>query len=89
MYNYELKPSLQKILNKLSKKDINLYRQVLKKIEEIISSESIEHYKNLGYNSKELKRVHIEHFVLVFKYDRNRNLISFENFDYHDNIHKK
>jgi len=89
MYTYEIKPSLQKILNKLSKKDKGLYLEVLKKIEEIISCESVEHYKNLRYNLKDLKRVHIGHFVLIFKLNKTINLISFEDFDHHDEIYKK
>jgi YafQ family addiction module toxin component len=89
MHNYELKPSLQKSLDKLSKKDNKLYEQVLKKIKEVINSDSIEHYKNLRYDLKDLKRVHIGHFVLIFKLDKNLNLISFEDFEHHDNIYKK
>ena len=89
MYSYEIKPNLQKILNKLSKKDKTVYEQILKKIEEIINSSSIEHYKNLRYDMKDYKRVHIGHFVLVFGFDEKKNLISFEDFDHHDNIYKK
>lgn len=89
MYSYEIKPNLQKILNKLSKKNKTLYEQILKKIEEIINSSSIEHYKNLRYDMRDSKRVHIGHFVLVFGFDKKKNLISFEDFDHHDNIYKK
>ncbi len=89
MYNYEIKPFLQKILDKLSKKNGELYKQILKKIEEIINSENVEHYKNLRHDLKEFKSVHAGHFVLIFKLDKNKNLISFEDFDHHDNIYKK
>ena len=88
MHSYEIKPSLQKILNKLSKKDKNLYEQVLKKISEITDSSDVEHYKNLRYNMKDSKRVHIGHFILVFNFDKKSNLISFEDFDHHDRIYK-
>ena len=57
MYLYEIKPSLQKILSKLSKKDKILYGHILKKIEEVISAYDIEHYKNLKYDLKEFKGV--------------------------------
>lgn len=89
MHNYGIKPNLQKILNKLSKKDKNLYKQILNKIEEILNSESIEHYKNLRYSMKDYKRVQIGHFVLVFNFDKNKNLISFEDFDHHDEIYRR
>ena len=88
-YLFEYSEKLQRILNKLSKKDGELYKQVIKKIEEIVNSESIEHYKNLRHDLKDYKRVHAGHFVLVFKFDKIKNLISFEDFNHHDNIYKK
>ena len=88
MHVYEILPSLQKTLNKLSKKDKILYNQIIKKIEEVINSESIEHYKNLQYNMTDRKRVHIGHFVLVFKFIKSENKIIFIDFDHHDKIYK-
>ena len=88
MYNYGYSDKLKDILAKLSKKNKSLYEQVLQKINEIINSESIEHYKNLRHDLKEFKRVQVGHFVLVFKYDKNSNLISFEDFDHHIYIKK-
>ena len=76
------------ILKKLFKKDKLTYERIIKKIEELTNSNNIEHYKNLRYNMKDYKRVHIGHFVLVFSFDESKNLISFEDFDHHDNIYK-
>ena len=87
MYSYEIQPSLQKILNKLSKKDKSLFEQVLKKIEEVMNSSDIEHYKNLRFDMKDKKRVHIGHFVLVFKFIQQENKVIFVDFDHHDNIY--
>ncbi len=87
MYSYKLKPNLQKILIKLSKKDKNLYKQALKKIDEIVNSYDVEHYKNLRYNMKDSKKTHIGYFVLVFSFDKKTNTISFDDFDHHDNIY--
>ena len=89
MYSHDIKPNLKKILEKLSKKDKNLYDQILNKIGEIIKPDSIYHYKNLKYNMKNCKRVHIGHFVLVFSFEKSKSLVSFEDFDHHDNIYKK
>jgi len=89
MYNHEVIPYLQKILNKLSKKDKSLYEQVLKKIEEIINSPDVEHYKNLRYNLSDKKRAQVGHFVLVFSFIKPENKIKFLDFDHHDNIYKK
>ncbi len=89
MRNYEIKPRLQRVLNKLSRKDKNLYEQVINKINEILNSQDIEHYKNLRYDMKDSKRVHIGSFVLVFLFDEKNNFISFDDFDYHDNIYQR
>lgn len=88
---YEIKPSLKKILKKIWKKDKVLYERILKKIYEIINSsaEEVEHYKNLRYDMKDLKRVQVGSFVLVFKFDKENEFISFEDFQHHDFIYLK
>lgn len=87
MREFEIKPELNKKLVKLSKKDKNRYESVLNKIDEVLSSADIEHYKNLRYDMKDSKRVHIGHFVLVFSYDKVNDFVSFEDYDHHDNIY--
>jgi len=89
MYRYKIQPSLQRILEKLYKKDNFTRERILKKIQEIISSENVEHYKNLKKPLQHLKRVHIKEKVLVFKFDKTNKLISFEDFDHHDKIYLK
>ena len=89
MREFEIKLELERILKKLEKKDKNLFEQVMRKIEEIVSSYDVEHYKNLRYNMKDSKRAHIGHFVLVFSYDKKSNFVSFEYFNHHDIIYKK
>jgi mRNA-degrading endonuclease RelE of RelBE toxin-antitoxin system len=89
MYTFEIIPHLQEILKKLSKKDKVLYERVLKKIDEVISSKDVEHYKNLKYNLSDKKRVHIGHFVLVFLLSKQKNNIKFLDFDNHDKIYNK
>ena len=89
MYNYKISKNLERILKKLSKKDKKLYENLLNKIQEVFTSNSIEHYKNLKYNLKDSKRVHLGSFVLVFSFDKVNNLILFDDFDHHDNIYKR
>lgn len=89
MYQFKTSEHLQEIVKKLGKKDKQLYEQVLKKIREVADSEDVEHYKNLRYNMKDSKRVHIGHFVLIFQYDKNKNEINFDDFDHHDNVYKR
>lgn len=87
MYKFIVSETLEIILKKLSKKDASLYEQVMKKIDEIINSLDIEHYKNLRYNMKDSKRVHIGHFVLIFQFDKTYQIINFDDFDHHDKIY--
>jgi len=89
MRKFEVKPALEKTLVKLYKKDKMSYEALMKKIEEILSSSDIEHYKNLRYNMKNSKRVHLGNFVLVFSYDKSKDFVSFEDYAHHDNIYRR
>lgn len=89
MYNYDIKPTLRNILEKLLKKDKTRYEQIIKKIEEIINSKDADHYKNLRSPLQHLKGVHIGHFVLVFSVNKSSRIIVFENYDHHDKIYEK
>lgn len=88
MYSFEIIPLLEEILRKLSKKDKFLYDRVMKKIEEVITTGDIEHYKNLRHDMKDRKRVHIGHFVLVFSFIKEENKIKFVDFGHHDEIYR-
>ena len=55
-YNYRTSKNLDRILEKLLKKDKALYEQVIKKIKEVINSSDVGHYKNLKYNLSDKKR---------------------------------
>ena len=89
MYSYEIIPYLQQILNKLSKKDKVLYERVLNKVEEVITSRDVEHYKNLRHDMSDRKRAQVGHFVLIFKFIKEENKIKFVDFDHHDNVYLK
>ena len=90
MYNFERSDKLIKVLKKLFKKDRNRYESTLKKINEVINNECLDHYKNLSHDMKQFKRVHIDsHFVLTFKVDKSKNLIRFEDLQHHDLIYQR
>lgn len=86
---YKTSKNFDRILVKLAKKDKQLYENLLNKMKEILLSSDVEHYKNLGYELKDKKRIHIGHFVLVFEYDKQNDMVFFEDFDHHDNIYKR
>jgi len=90
MYNHEVKPNLKRILDKLYKKDKKQYVAILNKIGQVINSEDVEHYKNLRYDLSEFKGVHVaSSFVLVFRYDKKKNKIPFEDCNHYDRIYSK
>jgi mRNA-degrading endonuclease RelE of RelBE toxin-antitoxin system len=73
---------------KLSKKNPKQLLIIEKKINEIISNDNIDHYKNLRKPLNHLKRVHIDsHFVLVFSVDKKKNHIVIEDYEHHDKIY--
>ena len=86
---YKKSKNFDRILAKLQKKDKQLYENLLNKMNEVLNSSDIEHYKNLRYDMKEFKRVQVGHFVLVFKYDKQNDMIYFADFDHHNKIYKK
>ena len=90
MFDYDLTDELKAIIKRLNKKDKKLSLMIAKKVKEIINndSESIDRYKNLRYDLKDKKRVHIgKHFVLCFKVNKVSNFILFTDFDHHDNVY--
>lgn len=91
MFDYDFSDELKLKIKKLIKKNKKITDIIYKKINQIIicDEESINHYKNLRYGLKELKRVHIDRsFVLIFKVDINKKFILFTDFDHHDNVYK-
>ncbi len=86
MYPHKYSEKFKSILEKIYKKDKSTYERVIKKIQEIINS-NVEHYKNLKYPLQHLKRVQIGEKVLVFKFDKKKEVISFENFAHHGKIY--
>lgn len=90
MREFDIEKKLHEILKKLSKKDRLRYEIIWKKINEIINSFGIDHYKNLKTPLQEFKRIHIDKsFVLIFKYDKANDKVIFYDFDHHDKIYKK
>lgn len=79
---------MEMVIEFLNKRDKITYERVIKKIQEIINSGSVEHYKNLKAPLQHLKRVQIGEKVLVFKYDKKNKIILFENFEHYDRIYK-
>ena len=87
MYSDGYSEEIIKKLAKLKKKDLQHYENIRKKMDWILGNP--EHrYKDLHYSMKGTKRVHMGHFVLTFKIDHVNKVVSFEDYDHHDNIYK-
>jgi len=60
---------------------------VLRKIDEILTCSDINHYKNLKYNFKKYKRVHINDSYLILFFGSN-NVIYFVDYEHHNKIYR-
>jgi YafQ family addiction module toxin component len=90
MHKLLVEEGLKKILVKLFKKDKVTYEILMKKIDELLSTTDLSHYKNLRVPLQDFKRVHIRgSFVLIFKYVESENKIILYDFDHHDYIYNK
>jgi YafQ family addiction module toxin component len=87
MYQDLYSEEIVRKLAKLRKKDPVEYSQVRKKMD-LILKEPDHSYKFLMHDMKGLNRVHLGHFVLVFKIDHENKTVSFEDYDHHDIIYK-
>jgi len=88
MREFSIEENLKKKIKKISKKDRSMYKFIMKKFEEILTCDNIDHYKNLKRPLQDFKRVHVRSsFVLTFKYIRSNDKIVFYELDHHDNIY--
>ncbi|HLC76798.1 MAG TPA: type II toxin-antitoxin system RelE/ParE family toxin [archaeon] len=88
MYSIVIESNLQRILDKLYKKNRKLYEIAMKRLEEIILNP--QHYKPLRYDLKNIRRVHLfGPFILVFKIEESTKSVKFLDLDHHDNIYRK
>ena len=71
----------------MEKKDFMWQEGAKKEIDSILENPN-HSYKFLTYDMKSLNRVHIGHFVLVFKVDHQNQTIFFEDYDHHDLIYR-
>jgi len=74
---------LEQMMTKLKKSDIALFKRVQKKIDQISNCDetTIHHFKNLRRGMSNYKRVHIGHFVLLFKIEK--EVVIFDRFVHH------
>ena len=86
MYHDLYSEEITKKLVKLKKKDPAHYAHIRKKMDAILTDPA-HSYKFLTHDLKGLQRVHLGHFVLIFKIDHENKNISFEDYDHHDKVY--
>jgi mRNA-degrading endonuclease RelE of RelBE toxin-antitoxin system len=87
MYKVVYSIEIVKKLLKIKKKDKNQYIIIKNKINQIANNPN-HNYKYLHHNMKKINRVHLGHFVLIFRINHELNLISFEDYEHHDKIYE-
>ena len=88
MYSIEVKPSCQKSIEKLCKKNPVLQKALEKKMNEILQNPY--HYKPLKYALAGEKRVHVmKNFVLKFEVRENKKTVEFIFFGHHDEAYRR
>ncbi len=85
-YGLEISDKLDKVFEKLSKKDKKQLQIIHRKVEEIRKNPS--HYKPLRGDLSGARRVHIDKsFVLVFEVDEANMVVRLVGYDHHDKIY--
>ncbi len=82
MYRKLIEKKLERKLDKLWKRDSELFRAVDAKMDEILLNPS--HYKPLRWPMQNLRRVHIGSQVLVFYINEEEKTVEFFSFKHHD-----
>ena len=78
--------AITKKLSKIKKKDEKHYVVVRKKMDWILENPR-HNYKYLHYNRKGEQRIHIGSYVLVFKINHGKSIVSFEDYEHHDSVY--
>jgi len=87
MYSDFYSEEIVKKLVKIKKKDPKHYEIIRKKMDDILRNPQNK-YKFLHYDLKGINRVHIGHFVLIFRIDHQNETVFFEDYDHHDKIYR-
>lgn len=86
-YKLEISEQLDRIFDKLSRKDKLQFEILSKKIKEIL--EDPYKFKPLRANMAGQRRVHIRHFVLTYEILENEKIVRLLDYDHHDVIYTK
>jgi len=86
MYNLEIRENVDRIFNKLAKKDKVSFEYLSKKIAEI--RENPYHFKPLKKPLQNFWRVHIGNYVLIYSINENTKTVIIEKYKHHDEVYR-
>lgn len=84
-YTIVADPDVEAIFRKMRAKDAARFEQVVKKLQEI--GENPEIGKPLHRPMQGRWRVHIGHYVLIYKFDKKKGLVTLVDFSHHDDVY--
>ncbi len=85
MYNIETKKEVERVLQKLAKKDKVSSIYISKKVKEI--REDSYHFKPLKKPLQNYRRVHIGNYVLIYSINEKTKTIIIEKYKHHDEVY--
>ncbi len=87
MYSLSISPNLDKIFDKLAKRNPKQLEILFKKVDGVLQNPH--RYKNLRAPLNNWKRVHIDaHFVLTYSVDEVNKKVVLEDYGHHDKIYQ-
>jgi YafQ family addiction module toxin component len=86
LYSLEVVEKVDRIFEKLQKKDLSQFDALCRKITDIL--ENPERFKPLKSPMQHMRRVHIGSFVLVYDIDEVRKVVTIRRYEHHDNVYK-
>ncbi|MCK9631624.1 MAG: type II toxin-antitoxin system RelE/ParE family toxin [Methanoregula sp.] len=81
-YTIVANPEVEATFGKMAKKDVARFGQIIKKLQELGENPAIG--KPLHRPMQGLRRVHIGHFILTYKFEKKKGLITLVDYAHHD-----
>ena len=82
----EVIKSVDKIFEKLGKKNPEQLEDINKKVQQIL--ENPHQFKPLKFPMQHMRRVHIGSFILIYDIDEDRKIVTIRRYEHHDKAYK-
>ncbi len=86
-YFVSFSDNIHEQLAKLYRKDRALYERVQKKVDDLLERPQMG--KPMESKLKGSWRIHVGHFVLMYRIHEKEKVVEFYNIEHHDNVYKK